>query len=137
MAFDLKQNNPVAQAETGFEFEVQLPDGSNTSFFIKVRGDQSPTVKNHGRKVYNEMKMKEQMAKRKGKDYDIGLDEAEDMGVEAAVVRIIDWKGLTEDGKKVDFNKENATRVLKENDWIRAQVMEQSGNVFNFSSKSN
>lgn len=131
--FDLAKTNPVQQAETGFEFEVQLPDGSNTGFFIKVRGEQSSTVKNHGRKVYNEMKMKEQMAKRKGKDYDITLDEAEDMGAEAAVVRIIDWKGLAEDGKKVEFNKDNALRVLKEHDWIRAQVMEQSSNVFNFS----
>ena len=54
------------------------------------------------------------------------------MGAEAAAVRVISWKGLSEDGKEVPFSNENALRVFKEHSWIREQVLEQASNVFNF-----
>lgn len=130
--FDLKKNDPAKAAETGHEFEVLLPDNTKTGFFITVRGDQSSVVKNHGRRVYQQMKMAEEQAKRKGRTYDLTLEDAEEMGAEAAAVRVISWKGLSEDGKEVPFSNENALRVFKEHSWIREQVLEQASNVFNF-----
>ena len=130
--FDLKKQNPADTAEVGYEFEVVTPAGEKTGIKIKVRGEQSPTVRNHGRKVYQEMKMKEQQAKRKGREYELDLDEAEEMSVEAAVVRTISWEGVVEDGKAVKFSKDEAKRIYTEHEWIRSQVLEQSNNIFNF-----
>lgn len=130
--FDIKLNSPVKAAEAGFEFEVSLPDGSKTDFKITVRGDNSPVVKNHGRRTYQEMKVQEQQAKRRGKEWELDLDEAEDMSAEAAAIRVIDWKGLAEDGKEVPFTKEKAVALFKEHTWLRDQVLETSQNPFNF-----
>lgn len=130
--FDIKKNNPADQAEAGYELEVTLPNGDKTGFKIKVRGEQSAAVRNHGRRVYQEIKMKEQAAKRRGKEYEMDLDEAEEMSAEAAVVRVISWSGLSEDGKEVAFSKENAKRIFMEHSWVKDQVLEASNNIYNF-----
>lgn len=132
MAFDLSKQNPANVAEAGYEFEVTTPAGDKTGIKITVRGEHSATVRNHGRKVYQEMKMKEQQAKRKGREYELDLDEAEEMSAEAAVVRTIGWTGVIENGKEVKFSKEEAKRIYSEHSWLREQVLEQSNNVFNF-----
>jgi hypothetical protein len=130
--FDLVKNSPADSAEAGFEFEITTPAGEKTGIKIKVRGDQSPAVRNHGRRVYQEIKMKEQQAKRRNKEYELDLDEAEEMSAEAAAVRTISWSGVVEDGKEVKFSKEEAKRIYMAYEWIRSQVIEQSSNVFNF-----
>lgn len=132
MTFDLKKQNPADAAEAGYTFEVTTPAGDKTGIKISVRGEHSPAVRNHGRKVYQEMKMKEQQAKRKGREYELDLDEAEEMSVDAAVIRTIGWGGIVEDGKEVKFSKDEAKRVYAEYSWIREQVLEQSNNIFNF-----
>lgn len=133
MSFDLSLNNPAKQAEVGHEFEVTTPAGDKTGIKITVRGDQSPVVKNHGRKVYQEMKLKEQQAKRRGKEYELDLDDADQMSAEAAAIRIIGWTGLVEDGKEVKFSKEQAVRICAEYSFVKEQILEQSSNVYNFS----
>lgn len=133
MGFDLKKDNPATLAEQGFTFEALAPSGEKTGIKITVRGEHSPTVRNYGRRVYQEMKHKEQQAKRRGKEYEIDLDEAEEMSVEAAAVRVIDWSGVQEDGKQVKFSKEDAKRIFMEHGWLKEQVIEQSNSVFNFS----
>ena len=64
----------------GFEFTVVLPDGTETDAKIKVRGQNSPVVKAFGRKTFKEMQMREQRAKRTGKDEELSLEEAEEFG---------------------------------------------------------
>lgn len=134
---DLSKTNLSKAAETGYEFELRIPGTLEaTGAFVTVRGDQSPTVKTYGKRKYQEFKMKEQAAKRRGKEVeDLTLDEAEDLAVESAIVRIISWKGITEGGKEVAFTKENAERILKEHTWIREQVMEESSQLLNFRSE--
>ena len=132
MAFDIVKTNLAEIAETGCEFEVKLPDGSPTDFFITVRGTQSPKVKAFSKKVFNQMQIKEQQAKRKGKDVDFSLEDAEDMAIESAVVRIVSWKGLEEDGKEIKHSEENAKRIMRELDWVRAQVLEEADIAANF-----
>lgn len=134
MTFDLKKNNYAEAAEVGYEFELLLP-GTNepTGAFFKVRGDQSKTVKAFGRKKYAEFKLREQQAKRRGKDVeDMTLEEAEELSIESAVIRVIDWRGISEDGKEVPFTKENAERIFKEHTFIKDQIMEESGQLLNF-----
>jgi len=132
MAFDIVKTNLAEIAEAGYEFEVKLPDGSPTDFFITVRGTQSPKVKAFSKKVFNQMQIKEQQAKRKGKDVDFSLEDAEDMAIESAVVRIVSWKGLEEDGKEIKHSEDNAKRIMRELDWVRAQVLEEADIAANF-----
>ena len=132
--FDLKKNNYSEIAEAGFEFELLTPGTREpTSAFITVRGDNSKTVKAYARKKYNEFRMKEQMAKRRGKETDeMTIEEAEDLSIEAAITRVITWRGISEGGVTVEFTKENAERIFKEHPWIREQVMEVAGEALNF-----
>lgn len=133
---DLSKTNFSKSAEAGYEFEVKLPTGESTGAFITVRGDQSPTVKNYARKKYNEFKMKEQAARRRGKEVDdMTLEEAEDLAIEAAILRVLSWKGITDGGKELEFNEENASRIFREHTWIREQVSEEASQLLNFRPK--
>lgn len=137
MTFDLAKHNYTEIAEAGYEFELKLPGtGEGTGVFITVRGDQSKTVKAFGRKKYSEFKLREQQAKRRGKEADdMTLEEAEELSIESAIVRVIGWKNITENGKEVTCTKENAERIFKEYSWIKDQVMEESGQLLNFRSE--
>ena len=133
MAFDIKKINLAEQAEAGHEFEIKLPDGSSTDFFITVRGNLSPKMKKYSKDLFNKMQMKELRAKRQNKgEQPIDLDEAEQTLVESAVARIITWKGLLDDGKVVEPTQENFVRIMTELDWARTQVLEESDNPSNF-----
>ena len=124
MAFDLAKHNYTEIAEVGYKFELKLPGtGESTGVFITVRGDQSKTVKAFARKKYAEFKLREQQAKRRGKEAeDMTLEEAEELSIESAVIRVMDWDGITENGKDVPFTKENAERIFKEYSWIKDQI---------------
>lgn len=134
MGFDLSKNDLNKSSEAGYKFELMLPDGvSQTGAFLTVRGTNSPTVKAYGRKKFQEMQAEEQRAKRRGKEVDpMTLDEAEELAIETAFVRLIGWEGIEENGKAVEFNEANAKRILKEHSWIREQIINESDNVSNF-----
>lgn len=137
MTFDLAKHNYTEIAEVGYKFELKLPGtGEGTGVFITVRGDQSKTVKAFGRKKYSEFKLREQQAKRRGKEVDdLTLEEAEELSIESAVIRVIGWENITENGKVVAFSKENAERIFKDYSWIKDQVMEEAGQLLNFRSE--
>ena len=133
MAFDIKKTNLAEQAENGYEFEVKLPDGSSTDFFITVRGNLSPKVEKYSKDLFNKMQQKELNNKRKGKaEQPMDIEEAEATLVDSAVVRIITWRGLEEDGAVVEPTPENFKRIMTELDWVRSQVIEESDNAANF-----
>lgn len=132
MAFDIAKTNLAEKAEAGYEFEVKLPDGSPTDFFITVRGSQSPKVKAYSKKVFNQLQLKDQQAKRKGKERDFSLDEAEDMAVDSAVTRVITWRGLEEAGKVVEPTEDNVRRIMRDLDWVRVQVLDEADIAANF-----
>ena len=133
MAFDIKKTNLAEQAEAGYEFEVKLPDGSSTDFYITVRGNLSPKVKKFSKDLFNQLQQKELQAKRKGKaDQPVDLDEAEETLIKSAVARIVTWKGLEDGGKVVEPTQENFVRITTELDWVRKQVLDESDNDANF-----
>ena len=76
--------------------------------------------------------MREQRAKRTGKDEELSLEEAEEFAARAAAVRVIGWSGIAEDGKEVVFSKDEAERIFLAYPFIREQVMEESNNILNF-----
>ena len=133
MAFDIKKTNLAEIAEAGYEFEVKLPDGASTDFYITVRGNLSPKVKKFSKDLFNQLQQKELQAKRKGKaDQPVDLDEAEETLVKSAVARIVTWKGLEDGGKVVEPTQENFVRIMTELDWVRKQVLDESDNDANF-----
>lgn len=134
MGFDLTKNNLSEKAELGYTFELLIPEvQEKTGAFITVRGVQSPKVKAHSRRVFAQIQQKEQVAKKRGKEVEpMTLDDAEDMAIDAAFVRMIGWKGVEENGKALEFNEENVKRVLREHSWIREQVLAESDQLTNF-----
>lgn len=131
--FDLSKNNFAETAEAGYEFQLRLPTGDLTDAFVTVRGDNSKTVRAFNRRKFTEMRQKQQIAKRRGRDEEeFTIEEGEDLAVESAIVRIISWKNIAEKGVEIPFTKENADRILREHPWIREQVMEESSLITNF-----
>lgn len=130
MALNLSVLNVSEVSESGIDIELVHPaTGEGLDAWVRVRGKDSRTVQNHARKVVTEMQKREKVAKGKGKDTDLSIEELEMLAVERAVVRIISWRGIEEDGQPVPFTVENATRVLKDNPWIREQVLENSDDL--------
>lgn len=135
MAFDIVKQDFSKAAEAGYSFELKLPTGEPSGAKLTVLGDMSPTVKAYSRKKFSEFQMKQTIAKRKGRELeDLTLDEAEELAVESALVRLVGWEGILEDGKKVLFSKEKAREVLQHS-WIREAVMAEAADLTNFQPK--
>ena len=134
MAFDIKLNNLSEKAETGYEFEVKLPDGTSTDFFITVRGDLSPIVNKYTKQLATKQMMKEIQDKKRNKgEQPLDFDELETQLTEAAGIRVITWRGLEEgEGNVTEPTPENIKRILTQHTWIREQILEEGGNKANF-----
>lgn len=136
MSFDLVKQDFNKSAEIGYAFDLKLPTGESSGAKLTVIGEMSAPVKQYSRKKFAEYQMKQSIARRKGKDIeDMSLEDAEELAVEQALVRLVDWDGILEDGKKVPFTKEKATEVLKAHSFIREQVMQESADITNFQPK--
>lgn len=134
--FDIKAHDFSTAAADGYTFNLKLPTGVDSDAKLTVIGEYSPVVKAYGRKRFQEYQQRQLMAKRKGKDEEISLDEAEEMQVENALVRLVGWSGITEEGKEIKFSKEKAREVLTAHPWIRDQIISESNDVLNFSPKA-
>lgn len=133
MALNLSVLNVSEVSESGIDIELVHPaTGEGLDAWVRVRGKDSRTVQNHARKVVNDMQKREKIARGKNKDADMSIEELEMLAVERAVIRIISWRGIEEDGQPVPFTVENATRILKDNPWIREQVLENSDDLTGF-----
>lgn len=129
---DLVKSDPAKVAEAGFEFNVVLPDGTETDALIKVRGKNSKKVQMFSRTLFQELNIRSEANIRRGKKDNLSIDESEELACRVAANRIISWKGLGKDGVEVSFSEDNAESVLKEYPFLREQVMEESDNLMNF-----
>lgn len=136
MSFDIKKHNPTDVAEAGYEFNVVLPDGTETDAKIKVRGSNSPRVKDFYRTAFSQMQMKEQAAKRRGKEVEpMTIQESEEFAIRSSALRIISWQGLEEDGKEVVFSRDEAERMMTAYPFLRDIVTRESEELLNFRHK--
>jgi len=133
--FDVKAQDFSKAAAEGYTFELELPTGAPSGAFLTIIGDMSPEVKTFSKRKFKEYQMQQEQAKRRGKEYQLSLDDAEEANIEAALVRLIDWKGITEDGKEIKFSKEKAEEILRQHGWIRDAIIEEAKNVANFTPK--
>lgn len=130
---DLAKLDPAKTAEVGYEFNLLDPyDGTETDIKIKVRGANSPKVRAHGRQMYRQIQTMEKSAKARQKVFELSLEEAEEMGIKTAAIRVISWTGLTENGKDVPCTEDEVIRILTAYPFIKEQVMAESDNVANF-----
>ena len=120
-------------SENGYEFEF-IPEatGIGEGFFITVLGKHADTVKEWTRKAVNNMRDRERMLAKKGKDDYRKVEEDEAFGVQLAATTIIGWKGLNDSGKPVEFSKEMALHICKVNPEVRDQVSAASDLMSNF-----
>lgn len=132
MAFDVVKQNYSKAAEEGYTFDLILPDGSDAGAKLTILGDLSTTVQNFSKQKYKEFKTRVDQLKRKNKEFDISLEAAEEEAIESALVRLVGWEGITENGKEVKFSKEAAENILRIHPWIRDQIFEEAANVSNF-----
>lgn len=137
MAFNITEMNFAQIAEEGFEFELKNPlTGDGLDGYITVRGKLSPKMKKYNKSVFNKLQAKEIQNKKRGKDDRLDLDEAEQMQREAALARIVSWKGIEiEKGKELGNTEEEFKKVIDDpkNSWIVEQIIEESDNSANFS----
>jgi hypothetical protein len=133
--FDIQKQDYSKAAEVGYTFELKLPTGASSGAKLTIIGDLSPTVKAYGRRKFQEFQQRQAIAKRKNREEELDLDEAEEMAVESALVRLIGWEGITENGKEVPFTKEKAAEVLKTHAWIREEITKEAGDITNFQPK--
>lgn len=129
---DLAKKDPSKVAEAGYEFNVVLPDGTETDAKIKVRGRNSKKVQAFSRALAQEMMVKEQAAIRRGKKSDMSIEESEELACRIAANRVISWTGLGKDGVEIAFSEDVAETILKDYPFLREQVMEESDNLLNF-----
>lgn len=131
---DLNQLNLTEQGEAGFTLQLLHPIDRNEleGMTIRIRGDKSKTVEAFERKRIKELQKREKMLKGKSKDTDFTVEELEDMAVEAAVVRIMGWTGMKEDGEDLNFSAENAAYLMRKFAWMREQVREAAEDLDNF-----
>lgn len=119
--------NLTKQCESAYEFEYLDPKGNPTGVFLTVLGSQSATVKNWERKTLNAARARTAMQIKRGKDVENRVEDDEEFGNDAAVVRIVGWRGITE-----PFSPGLALTLVENNSELRAQVFKASNDLANF-----
>ena len=134
---DLNSLNLTAQADAGYVMPVLSPfdDMEIPGMTIRIRGDKSTVVHAYERKRLNELQKRERVLAGKQKDTSFSFEELEEMAVDAAVVRIMSWTGMSEGGQELAFTEENAAYLMKKYSWMRDQVREAAKEVDNFRSE--
>lgn len=133
MGFDIKQNNLSEKAETGYEFEVKLPNGVSTDWFITVRGNLSPLVRKNSRDMATKLAMKEiQDRKRNKGEQPPDYEEMERQLTDIAAMRVITWRGLMSGDEVIEPTPENIKQILSSETWVREQVIDQGNDDSNF-----
>lgn len=121
----------ISASENAFEFEYLRADGSDTGVFISVLGSQSPKVQDWVRKTLNRRKSQELLASKRGKDLERTIEDDEQFGIDAAAIRIVNWRGIT----GFEYSPENASKLMERNSELREQVFEASNNLGNFTKR--
>lgn len=129
---DLSKQDPSKAAEAGFEFNVVLPDGTETEATVKVRGRNSKKVQAFTRQLSQEITQREQAQARRGKKTEMTAEEIEELAVRVSANRVISWTKLGKDGVELPYSEENAEMLMKDYPFLREQIMEESDNLLNF-----
>jgi hypothetical protein len=110
-----------------YEFEYLDTAGRATGVFITVLGSQAPKVQNWIRQRLNQRRAQEAMAAKRGKELQRTVEDDDDFSNEAAAIRIVGWRGITE-----EYSPALALRLVASNSEIRDQVFRASNDLSHF-----
>ncbi|MDY4280864.1 MAG: hypothetical protein SOX56_07340 [[Pasteurella] mairii] len=120
-------------SENTFRFEILHPvTADQTGAFIDVYGNGSDVVKQFLNKQLRKTQKQEFENARSRKPKFQELNDLEEFNLENALVRVAGWEGVEWENKALDFNEENARKLLKACPWLREQIIEHSTNLGNF-----
>ena len=115
MTFDLAKLDTAKVAEEGAELRVAHPTtGEDLGIKITLIGTDSKTFRDIS-------KIRATMALKK-KTREIDLDQNEQDSIELLARCTKGWSGITENGKDIQFNHENAVELYTKYLWLREQI---------------
>ena len=115
MTFDLAKLDTAKVAEEGAELRVAHPTtGEDLGITITLIGTDSKTFRDIS-------KIRATMALKK-KTREIDLDQNEQDSIELLARCTKGWSGITENGKDIPFNHENAVQLYTKYLWLREQI---------------
>lgn len=113
---ELKSLYTAESHENGAEIRIKNPiDGSDTDFYIKIRGIDSKAYRQAVRKQQKEI-----------------LDDTEGHAERLLASITIAWRGLTDNGQDVEFSEERAEQLYLNSPGIARQVDREAANRANF-----
>ena len=115
MTFDLAKLDTAKVAEEGAELRVAHPTtGEDLGITITLIGTDS--------KTFRDISKSRATASLKKKTREIDLDQNEQDSIELLARCTKGWSGITENGKDIPFNHENAVELYTKYVWLREQI---------------
>ena len=115
MTFDLAKLDTAKVAEEGAELRVAHPTtGEDLGITITLIGTDS--------KTFRDISKSRATASLKKKTREIDLDQNEQDSIELLARCTKGWSGITENGKDIPFNHENAVQLYTKYLWLREQI---------------
>lgn len=128
---DILSFNAVKDSESGFPLKMKHTDGSDVGVTFFVLGRHADVVQKFTSKTFHKMQREEAMAKKRGKDNILDIEELREQGLDSAVIRITGWEGATQ-----TFDAGILRTALKNNPHWQDQVLEASNDDSNFTKAS-
>lgn len=128
---DILSFNAVKDAEQGFPLKMKHADGSDVGLTFFVLGRHADAVQKFTSKTFHKIQREEAMAKKRGKDNIMDIDELREQGLESAVIRVTGWEGA-----KQAFDTNILRTALKNNPHWQDQILEASNDDSNFTKAS-
>lgn len=129
---DITDFDAVANCAEGHKFELKETDGiTGTGIVLTIIGKHADPVNKWVNKIINQSMREQHMAARKGKTSEPkSLDELREQNIDGACVRVIGWSGV-----KQPFSVDLLKSALKRNPHWVDQIVEESDDLGNFSTK--
>ena len=131
---DFKNINQKQSSESGYTFSVISPETglADKKAKITVRGAMSDAVKAFNDEIQKSIATKTKAAKRRGEEYQPNQSDLDEILVQRCEATIINWEGFSFGGNEVPFPSEKASEILRNNEWLRAQILGNSMDEANF-----
>lgn len=127
-----KLSTAKSQSDT-FKFEVLHPvSNEGTGTFLEVLGSESDPVRKYENSLWRKTQKQNFENARTTKPKLNDLDDLRSEAIENALVRLAGWENLDWEGKPLEFNEDNARKVLNACPWMCAQIVRESDDLGNF-----
>lgn len=135
---DLSKIDTPAKAEEGVEIELEYPPGKPCGWFLTIRGELSPSVKQWQLSVGNRNRLKDFREKRKGKGEGPEPMTQEDLefGLRAAALRIISMREIVFAGDLLACNEATSYDLVRRHPPWADHILEASADVSLFTNRS-